>query len=616
MSRAWCTALALGLPFRAGPAELFDLVKKASETYPYTSLYAFNVWSIIGDFWKPDDRYVVYGVLLLVAGLLFSCALLWRRRDTATFLAAGAIAACAFYFLPTRAHERYLFPAFVLLLPLVATRVRLLWPYVVLSLAFTVSLYFAFTRYEQNDLKSPPWLETTLFSRNGQIALALLMLGTAGLIVWRLVRGEARLEPSRSAATPRAPVPAAPRGAWQLPAALARGRAPTRRDLSVALLVALAVLLTRGYRLDHPRDMYFDEVYHARTAFELLAQRDPYEWTHPHLAKEIMAVGILAFGDDRVVGREPLRPNVVAFAVGADGTRAFATSDGAIALSARGGAAPRDVVKGATGIRALLLDGDADPLGHRHRAVRDIRVTEPPSNFTIPRATLPMSGPVTSLIVSGGRVVVATASGIAIYTAIDAPPVVSRLGGPAVTANKEGTELYLLDPAGNVRVVDPATGTGDPAAAGRRARPRDRVCAGAEPGLRRSLRCPDARLLRAAERTAAVGAARERAHRRVHSPGPPLWSSSRARSSSTRSPIVASWSSRSTARRRSRRSRCRGRSSASTTTTTSCSSPARTAPSASRPAVTPSPGVCPASFWERSSPSSWSCSRAGCSPRQ
>jgi predicted membrane-bound dolichyl-phosphate-mannose-protein mannosyltransferase/Gpi18-like mannosyltransferase len=451
------TALVLGAPFGAGLAQLIDLVRKASETYPYTSLYAFNVWSIVGDFWQPDGPFVVYGVPLLVAGLLLSCGLLWRRRDTATFLAAGAIAACAFYFLPTRAHERYLFPAFALLLPLAAVRARLLWPYVILSLTFALSLYFAFTRYAQNDLKSPDWLETTLFSRNGQILIALVMLGLAGLIAWRLVRGEARLERSLDVALPRAPVPAESRVSWGLPAVLARGRAPTRRDITIALLVALAVLLTRGYRLDHPRDMYFDEVYHARTAFELLAQRDPYEWTHPHLAKEIMAVGILAFGDDRVVGREALPPNTVAFAVGADGTRAFATSEGSITLRSRDSVADRSVVIGATGARALILDGERI-LWVTDTELFEKPVTEQPSNAQIALATLPMTGRITSLLMSGSRVVVATESGLAIYTAIDIAPVTSQLSGVAVTTNKDGTELYVLDARGDVRVIDPATG--------------------------------------------------------------------------------------------------------------------------------------------------------------
>ncbi len=453
------TALALGLPFRAGPAELIDLVKKASETYPYTSLYAFNVWSIVGDFWKPDDAFVGFGLILFVVGALAACVPLWWRRDTAAFLAAGTLAACAFYFLPTRAHERYLFPAFVLLLPLAAVRARLLWPYVSLTLGFALTLYFAFTRYEQNDLKSPQWLESTVFSRQGQIAIALFMLGTAALVAWRLVRGEAQLDPSHAVARPSTPVPAEPRAPWRLPAALAPGRAPTRRDVMVALLVALMVLLTRGYRLDHPRDMYFDEVYHARTAFELLAQRDPYEWTHPHLAKEIMAIGILALGDDRVVGREDAPgPHVVAFAVGADGTRAYAMSDGGITLRARNAAVGRDVVIGATGLRAMVLDGERI-LWVTDTELFQSPVTEQPSNFQVPRAKLPVSGPITGLVIASGRVVVATGSGIASYTAIDAAPVTTRLGAAAVTSNADGTELYVVDTRGDVHVVDPATGS-------------------------------------------------------------------------------------------------------------------------------------------------------------
>src|SRR5258706_246758 len=328
--------LLLGLPFRAGPGELIDLVKSAAATYPFRSLYAFNVWSIVGDFWKPDDAFVATGIVLVLAGLLGSCALLWRRRDVPVLLAAGALAAMAFYFLPTRAHERYLFPAFALLLPLAAVRARLLWPYVGLSVALGVSLYFAFTRYPQNDLRSPEWLEQTLFTRNGQIAIALVMLGIAAYVAWRLWRGDATLEadldrgdlPSiagEAVGQHEESPPERPAGRLRLPDILALGGPPTRRDLAVAFLIALVVLGTRGFRLDQPRDMYFDEVYHARTAFEFLAQREPYEWTHPHLAKEIMALGILAFGDDHVVGTER-GVAASAFAVTNDGLRVYLTN--------------------------------------------------------------------------------------------------------------------------------------------------------------------------------------------------------------------------------------------------------------------------------------------------
>ena len=82
----------------------------------------------------------------------------------------------------------YLFPAFALLLPLAAVRARLLVPYVVLAISFATTLFFAFTRYPQNDLRSPSLLEDTLFTRNGQIALALLMLAVAAFSLLGLFR--------------------------------------------------------------------------------------------------------------------------------------------------------------------------------------------------------------------------------------------------------------------------------------------------------------------------------------------------------------------------------------------------------------------------------------------
>ena len=42
--------------------------------------------------------------------------------------------------------------------------------------------------------------------------------------------------------------------------------------------------------------MYFDEIYHARTAYEFLHTMSVYEWTHPPLGKEIIALGVAIFG--------------------------------------------------------------------------------------------------------------------------------------------------------------------------------------------------------------------------------------------------------------------------------------------------------------------------------
>lgn len=49
-------------------------------------------------------------------------------------------------------------------------------------------------------------------------------------------------------------------------------------------------------RTYYMNQMYFDEVYHARTAYEHILHMDPYEITHPPLGKTILGVGIRIFG--------------------------------------------------------------------------------------------------------------------------------------------------------------------------------------------------------------------------------------------------------------------------------------------------------------------------------
>ena len=47
---------------------------------------------------------------------------------------------------------------------------------------------------------------------------------------------------------------------------------------------------------DYHNSSYFDEIYHARTAWEHLNRIWPYEISHPPLGKEILSLGILLFG--------------------------------------------------------------------------------------------------------------------------------------------------------------------------------------------------------------------------------------------------------------------------------------------------------------------------------
>ncbi len=73
----------------------------------------------------------------------------------------------------------------------------------------------------------------------------------------------------------------------------------------ILIVVLLLTAFLRLYRLDFPNKYVFDEVYHAFTAKEFLAGHKEawewwttpppgvaYEWTHPPLAKEIMAISM------------------------------------------------------------------------------------------------------------------------------------------------------------------------------------------------------------------------------------------------------------------------------------------------------------------------------------
>lgn len=50
------------------------------------------------------------------------------------------------------------------------------------------------------------------------------------------------------------------------------------------------------YSPTYKDEMYFDEIYFSRTAFEFIKGEEPFEWTHPPLGKLLIALGILAAG--------------------------------------------------------------------------------------------------------------------------------------------------------------------------------------------------------------------------------------------------------------------------------------------------------------------------------
>ncbi len=446
------TAVVLCLPFGLSVIELtgqapfirsglLEQVAAAAGGYPYLSVNAYNPWALLpsdlGFSLANSGRWVcdfaaspaatdaaahscgsggalIAGVPALVFGTAFLLAaiagILWlvlRRPDRVGLLVGLALLALAFFVLPTRVHERYIYPFFALGVILAAISVRWRVAYVVLSVATVANMYAVLVTYPDNPsirdwfgiapaLRSEAGVAVTAVAISVCFGWALLQLrrGATDRLTASLARspddevagdaepeawpGEdagrdavlvvhdawpgaresaietAGLDPAAahdeaaaglgptaaaSVAPPAAsPVPPSPTlvqlPTWRRPATFAelgpigwiraRLAAPPirpdrtaslaregggrldRLDLWLLVVLVVASLFLRTFRLAEPYQMQFDEVYHARTATEFLQDwrygidHDIYEWTHPHLAKYAMAAGIVAWGGDNV----------------------------------------------------------------------------------------------------------------------------------------------------------------------------------------------------------------------------------------------------------------------------------------------------------------------------
>jgi predicted membrane-bound dolichyl-phosphate-mannose-protein mannosyltransferase len=383
------TLVLLIIPFRLtiwAPADpVYSLVDRfidASEKYKGLTINAFNLWrnpwTGLGDYYRwgcdsppptcPGGEGVAFVIgsmpvsWQLVGAVLFGIAALvalWlvaRRDDPAGLLVGSLALAVAFFALPTRVHERYLFPALALAAPLVARSWRWAVFYGVIALSFFSNVYWLYTTdfswitsHVQNPglfgkpMPRDPLLAAVVFNDTGIYLLSLMIviallwllsqavamaLGVGeGLVVQRRLYQMVRPTPATPEDGGSEPAPRPSR----LPAWLRRDPAdpylderPRRLDrLDLLLLAGLIVFafLFRLWRLEIPRHTHFDEVYHARSATEWLADwqegwtRDTYEWTHPPLAKYLIAAGIVAADPNKVVGGTDLDAPATSIAV-------------------------------------------------------------------------------------------------------------------------------------------------------------------------------------------------------------------------------------------------------------------------------------------------------------
>jgi hypothetical protein len=153
---------------------------------PSTSLNAPNLWGMLIGYKIPDGGLFWVGAGLLLIGLSLAVQPLWRRQDLATTVAVGLVVVFAFYFLPTRVHERYLFTAMAVLAPLAAANWRVLGAYLILTAAFALTIIYGLATTTSFSL--PPDLKHMLVQRTAVVWIGLTMLGVAALLVVLLIQ--------------------------------------------------------------------------------------------------------------------------------------------------------------------------------------------------------------------------------------------------------------------------------------------------------------------------------------------------------------------------------------------------------------------------------------------
>lgn len=152
------TPIILSIPFFLSDPilGLFHLLQKSANTYPYTSMFSYNVWSFVG-FWIPDSNtfislpYQAIGLIILSIIYLFIAAplLFTRSKNHKIYYLAIALALFAFFLFPTRIHQRYLFPFFGFLLIYASLKksIELIILYFGLSIVHLINLWYVYYYY-------------------------------------------------------------------------------------------------------------------------------------------------------------------------------------------------------------------------------------------------------------------------------------------------------------------------------------------------------------------------------------------------------------------------------------------------------------------------------------
>lgn len=150
---------------------LAKLLYKSVNFYPFTSLFAFNFWSIF-NWWTLDLQKVFtfsyrdWGIIIYLFSLLSIIIPLLRKKITPQlFYFASSLSFLVFFLFLTRVHERYLFPflAFILIAALIKKSKFLFSIYIISSIVHFINLWFVY--YYYNFVYNNPNFASNIFYR-------------------------------------------------------------------------------------------------------------------------------------------------------------------------------------------------------------------------------------------------------------------------------------------------------------------------------------------------------------------------------------------------------------------------------------------------------------------
>ena len=246
----FATAVALSAPFGLSvvsfsttapfvDSSLMRLILSTASTYSYVSVNAYNLWALFpvdgqsmatsrgwiydapvadATSWAsigPFPAAAVGGALLALLLFVVVPVLVARRPDRLTILVGVSVLALAFFAVPTRVHERYLFPLFAIAAIPFAFSWRWRIFYVVASIATFLNMYAVLTTIYPDNPSISDWLGIG-DAITSQAGVTLIALMNTGAFLWAFAQLRPRAQRTFAAELERGRVP----DTWDAPPAL------------------------------------------------------------------------------------------------------------------------------------------------------------------------------------------------------------------------------------------------------------------------------------------------------------------------------------------------------------------------------------------------------------